>query len=411
MRRKTLSLRTTLFIVIVTVAMVCVLGSAVFALILSSREVNKILQKQAAQQNTGVAPGQQNNPKQDQIPAGQQTTGQPQGQQPAGAQQGQQPPRQQQGTAQTPRTFPPWLWLVFVLSGLIGLALATGLSVWLSRRISKPISELTVTTADIADGDYGKEVHVTGGREIEELATAFNTLSVKLERNEELRKNMVADIAHELRTPLTTLRGDVEAVKDGLIEPEPAVLDNLLGDVIALTRLVDDLQQLSLADAGQLGLELASVAPGELVEEVRNRFANEYVGKGVSLDSTVEQGLPAIRADRYRAAQVLGNLVKNALAYTPAGGEVSISASQTGESVTMSVQDNGPGIPYDELPFIFERFCRLDRSRSRKTGGSGLGLTIARTIIVAHGGQIWADSEIGKGTRISFSLPIATADL
>ena len=281
----------------------------------------------------------------------------------------------------------------------------------MARRISRPVSTLTSATSTIAGGRYGTKVDVSGGREIEELADAVNTLSVGLERNEKLRKNMVADIAHELRTPLTTLQADVEAIIDGLVDPDPTVLGNLLGDIKVLTRLVEDLQQLSLAEAGQLKLEPSSIQPEELVDEVQKRFANEFSAKGISLDVGVDSGLPMVSVDPLRIAQVLGNLVKNSLVYTPEGGFVRIRASRSGPDVMISVTDNGPGIPDDELPFIFERFCRLDRSRSRKTGGSGLGLTIAKTIVTAHGGRIWAESEVGKGTTITFSLsPVPGSD-
>jgi signal transduction histidine kinase len=288
-----------------------------------------------------------------------------------------------------------------------GLLVALGLSLWMSKRISRPLSELTVAATSIAGGEYGEQVDAGGGRETEELGRAFNLLSEKLEKNEMLRKNMVADIAHELRTPLTTLRVEFEAVKDGLLKPDPAVMDNLLGDIRVLTRLVEDLQELSLAEAGQLKLELAEVDAEEVIDEVVARFDNEFAGKGVYLKTRVDDGLPPISADRLRLAQVLGNLVKNSLTYTPEGGSVSVRALRSGPQVTISVADTGAGITHDELPFIFERFCRVDRSRARKTGGSGLGLTIAKSIVTAHGGRIWAESEVGKGTDIFFTVPIA----
>ncbi len=286
------------------------------------------------------------------------------------------------------------------------MAVALGLSFWMARRISRPLSELTETTASIAEGEYGEKVIVRGGREIEELGRAFNTLSEKLEKNEKLRKNMVADIAHELRTPLTTLRGDFEAVKDGLLEPDSAVLDNLLGDIQVLTRLVEDLQQLSLAEAGQLKLELTRLEAKTVVDDVTSRFENEIAGKQISLNIETEPGLMPIRADRLRISQVLGNLIKNSLLHTPEGGSITVSAVQSGREVIFSVADTGPGIAPDELPHIFERFYRADKSRVRTSGGSGLGLTIARTLVTAHGGRIWAESEVGKGTKMSFSVPI-----
>ncbi len=376
MRRKKLSLKSTLFIVILSVAIVCIVTSAVLAIVLASREVNKRLEEPSEQVPVERRPGQPTPPP---------------------------PPRP------APGSIPPWLWMVFLFAGMAGLVVAMGLSLWMANRISKPLSELTATTASITEGEYGEKVEVSGGREIEELATAFNTLSEKLERNEKLRQNMVADIAHELRTPLTTLRGDFEAVKDGLIEPDSAVLDNLLGDILVLTRLVEDLQQVSLAEAGQLKLELAQVDTKTLVDDVASRFENEIAGKQISLNIETDPSLMPIRADRLRISQVLGNLIKNSLLHTPEGGSITVSAVQSGREVILSVADTGPGIAPDELPYIFERFYRADKSRMRKTGGSGLGLTIARTLVKAHGGRIWAKSEIGKGTTISFSVPIIHA--
>lgn len=392
MRRKKLSLKSTLFIVILSVAVVCIATSVVLALVLAHLEVNKILERQPSLGTPQSVPGQVAPPSH-----------------PPGAPPEQRPNGSPKNPAQPLPTFPHWLWLVFLFSGLAGLAVALGLSLWMARRISRPLSELTETTSNIAEGEFGEMVKVTGGREIEALATAFNTLSEKLKRTEELRNNMVADIAHELRTPLTTLRCDFEAVKDGLLEPDPEVLNNLLGDIIVLSRLVEDLQELSLAEAGQLKLEMGEVDVKGVIDELAARFGSESAGRGVSLETGVDTGLPPIQADPLRIAQVLGNLVKNALIHTPEGGAVKIGASRSGREVVVTVSDNGPGIPEDDLPFIFERFCRLDRSRARKTGGSGLGLTIAKTIVDAHGGYIWAESEVGRGTRISFSVPIPTA--
>jgi signal transduction histidine kinase len=362
-KRKKFGLGPKLFLAILAVAIVCVVTSAVLALVLASREVQHRLEYST-------------------------------------------PPGEPPPPAPPPvKGVPPWLWICFLVAGIAGLVLAMGLSLFMANRISKPLGALTAATSSIADGEYGNTVDVAGGREIEELAIAFNKLSEKLAKNELLRQNMVADIAHELRTPLTTLRGDFEALQDGLLEPGSKVLENLMGDVLMLSRLIEDLQQLTLADAGQLTLQCESIDPKAFVDDVASRFENELARKGVSLDVRLEDDLERIDADRFRLTQVLSNLVKNSLQHTPAGGAITVSVTPTESGLIFAVSDNGPGIDREDLPFIFERFYRTDKSRTRSTGGTGLGLAIARTLVNAGGGHIWAESEAGEGTTISFTVP------
>ncbi len=228
-----------------------------------------------------------------------------------------------------------------------------------------------------------------------------------LEKAEELRKNMVADIAHELRTPLTNIKGYLEAILDGLVKPDESTIKNLDEEARLLARLVSDLQELSLAEAGQLNLQIEYTEIGKIIATTQELMQTRAAQKNIILSSKVEENLPEVPVDVHRISQVLRNLVNNALTATPEGGAVTISAESTVNSVTVSVADTGEGIKTDDLQQIFERFYRVDKSRTRATGGTGLGLTIARRLVESHGGSIKAESEPGKGSRFSFTLPIA----
>jgi signal transduction histidine kinase len=294
----------------------------------------------------------------------------------------------------------------YLFTGLLGAALAFLLSYYLSNRISKPLSELSAATRGIAGGRYGKRVEVQGGREVEELGEAFNELSESLERNERLRRNMVVDISHELRNPLAVQRGHLEALQDGVIELDKNVLDVLMENNNLLTRLVEDLRQLSLVDAGKIELDLMPVDMGEAARVVASSFERELSEKGVSLNLEIAPGLPRVKADQGRVSQILGNLLRNSLMYTPRGGSITIAAEEKGGMVMTSVRDTGPGMDKEELPYVFERFYRTDKSRTRDTGGTGLGLSIAKGLVEAQGGSIWAESEAGEGAAFHFTLPL-----
>lgn len=295
----------------------------------------------------------------------------------------------------------------YLFTGLLGIVLAFILSWYLSSRISSPISELTTATQRIAGGAYGERVDVRGTEEIAELGEAFNTLSEGLAHNETLRKNMIADISHELRTPLTAQRGYLEALEDGVIEPDRKVVEVLMRNNQQLTRLVEDLRQLSLVDAGQLELYPEPLEMGVVLNDAAATFERAFDGKGVSLELDVAPALPAVKADRGRVSQVLGNLMANAYLYTPEGGAITLGAKPGQGEVVVSVSDHGPGIAAGDLPYVFERFYRADHSRTRETGGTGLGLSIARGLVEAQGGRIWAESDPGLGATILFTLPLA----
>jgi two-component system, OmpR family, sensor histidine kinase BaeS len=393
--RNRLSLRVKLFLAILLVALVCVAASAVLSNVLSQRQIGEFVREQGLETPaTGTAPGSSTTPYPPGAPGAQPAPGSPGTQVP-----GQPPP---------PPPRPRNINLSFLLAGALGLVLALTLSYTLAGRISRPLSKLTAAARRITGGNYGERLDVGGGVEVAELEDALNSLTEGLQRNEKLRSNMVEDIAHELRNPLATLRGQLEMLQAGRIECDRELADSLMEDALLLSRLVEDLRQLSLVEAGQLELDIQPVAVDDAVREVLARFETEASTRGVPIGHTVASDLPAVMADRLRLAQVLGNLVGNSLTHTPAGGSVTVGASLQDGAVVLSVSDTGAGISAEELPFIFERFYRADRSRARATGGAGLGLSIARSLVEAQGGQIWAESETGEGTTIFFTLPAVT---
>jgi signal transduction histidine kinase len=292
------------------------------------------------------------------------------------------------------------LLIVAVVAGLSAVLLILGLS----RRILAPVEALTAAVRRMEAGDLSQRVEVTSPDEIGELAQAFNSMADGLARLEELRRNTVTDVAHELRTPLSNIRGYLEALQDGVIEPERGIIDSLHGEAMLLNHLVDDLQDLSLAEAGHLKLERQPVALADIVdravEAVRPRVEAERV--------TVQVDLPEdllVDVDPQRMGQVLRNLLENALTHTPPGGEIAIVGHVEGQWVEVSVRDTGSGIAAEDLPYVFERFYRADKSRSRATGGAGLGLAIARQLVEAHGGRIWVESTEREGSTFTFALP------
>jgi signal transduction histidine kinase len=227
----------------------------------------------------------------------------------------------------------------------------------------------------------------------------------KLQSYEAERQNMIADIAHELRTPLSVIQGNLEAMLDNVLPTSDKELALLHQETILLNRLISDLRTLSLAEAGQLNLRKRSVNLTELVEQVIERLQLRIEEKGIDLRTTIPVGLPRVQADPERLSQILSNLVDNALRYTPAGTLLEVSAKNIEEGTQVSVIDNGPGIPEDELPKLFDRFWRAEKSRNRATGGSGLGLAIVKQLVMAHGGRVWAENLPGKGVQFNIILP------
>ncbi|MFC2065857.1 sensor histidine kinase [Chloroflexota bacterium] len=293
-----------------------------------------------------------------------------------------------------------------IWGALLAIVVASLLTFFMSRRISAPVKTLSHATRRLGQGDLSQRVKLKDKGEMGELAQAFNSMASDLEQVEQLRRNMVADAAHELRTPLSNIRGYLEAIRDGVIKPDADTINTLDQEAILLSRLVDDLQELSLAEAGELKLVCQSEDIAALINQVVASVQAQAATKGVSVSIDLTGGLSPVNIDYNRIIQVLRNLLENAVTHTDAGGTITVAAGQQDNRVEISVTDTGEGIPAEDLPTIFERFYRVDKSRARKTGGSGLGLTIAKRLIEAHGGTIEIQSELGKGSRFSFTVPI-----
>ncbi len=289
-----------------------------------------------------------------------------------------------------------------VLSGLAAFFFARG--------FTRPLQELTVATQDMAQGNLEQEVTVRSKDEIGRLSAAFNKMSHDLAQATQQRRQMTADIAHDLRTPLSIILGYTEAMSDGKLPGTPEIFSAIHGEANMLKRLIDDLRILAMADAGELPLNRMPLPPRELLERALLGHAGQAETAGIQLELDLAEGLPLVNVDAERMAQVFGNLVSNALRYTPDGGVIGLSAELTaGDLVRFKVRDTGSGIPAEDLVHIFDRFYRADKSREQSEGNSGLGLAIARSIVSAHGGEITAESMVGVGTTFTIDLPVNRA--
>ncbi len=283
--------------------------------------------------------------------------------------------------------------------------LATLVAVALSRRIVRPVESLTKAARQMEAGNLSERVSIKSRDEIGELANAFNAMASSLERNETLRKTMTSDIAHELRTPLNNVSGYLDAIADGVVAPDAHTIASLQEEAQLLVRLVGDLEQLSIADAGYQQLLFEETDLGELVTRATELVAARALAKGVTVRPHAAPGLPPVDADPARLAQVVRNLLENAVTHTPTGGSVDVHLSATSSQLTMVVTDTGPGIPELHLPNIFERFYRADPSRNRSTGGAGLGLAIVKQLVEAHRGAVRAENMDGGGSRFTVTIP------
>lgn len=290
---------------------------------------------------------------------------------------------------------------------------ATGLSIWLTRQVVSPVREMMLASREIAEGRYEKRVGAVDGMnsadELAQLALSFNQMADQLEQTENMRRELIADVSHELRTPLTAIKGYSEGLMDGVLPANAETYGQIHKEADRMQRLVADLQELSRVEAEGFVLQTRPVSLAGLERALRKQIGKQFEEKGVPLEFKITSKLPDVLVDEDRLEQILLNLLGNAVQYTSAGGRVLVSVARADGEVRIDVADTGAGIAAEHLPLIFNRFYRVDKSRSRSGGGSGIGLTIAKRLVEAHGGRIWAVSEgAGKGSTFSFTLPIAS---
>jgi signal transduction histidine kinase len=301
--------------------------------------------------------------------------------------------------------------LLWAALGAGGIAVV--LSLVLSRQLTAPLRSLRNAAHRIADGDLSQRVGVKGDDDVAELSASFNLMAASLDRNERLRRELTADIAHELRTPLSVIQGTLEAILDGVAQPDAQTIASIHQETLLLNRLVTDLRDLSLAEAGQLKLQHEPTDLAELLRQTAARWYAEAEEKGVALEVQAAE-MPPASVDADRVAQVVANLLSNALRHTPSGGTIVLSLApstieaqgKAAPAALLSVSDTGCGINAEDLPRVFDRFYRVDRSRSRTSGGSGIGLAIVKYLVEAHGGRAWAQSELNNGSTFLCLLPL-----
>ncbi|OGO23995.1 MAG: hypothetical protein A2Z28_03510 [Chloroflexi bacterium RBG_16_51_9] len=303
------------------------------------------------------------------------------------------------------------------ITGLAAAAIALLAGLFLTRQITSPVRALTRGAREISRGNLAYQVKVESKDELGELGQTFNTMAANLAASEQSRRRMTADVAHELRTPLTIVEGTVDGMLDGVFAPDREHLTNIKEQTALLTRLIGDLRDLSLAEAGQLKLE---VAPEDITNLLRDKVEQIKVtaqDKSILLKLEAEDNLPPVEIDHVRIEQVAANLLTNAIHHTPPGGSITVSVRAAMPSeynqrgILISVADTGEGITAEHLPHIFERFYRVSVSRARSEGGTGLGLAIVKHLVLAHHGRVWAESEPGKGSRFNVFLPLKTTTL
>ncbi len=296
--------------------------------------------------------------------------------------------------------------LIIVPVAILACAVAIALGLFVTWQLTGPLRKLTAAAQAIAGGDLSQRVDIRSGDELGQLGHAFDDMAESLDRAEKLRQKMVADIAHELRTPLSVMRGNLEGILDGVFEPSNENIASIHKETVLLSRLVDDLQELALAEAGQLRIEPESTDLGALIERTVRSVSPQAERDNLPIVKDLPDDLPLVSVDPQRIGQVLFNLLDNALRHSPEGCTVTVKAREQEGTVQVDVTDQGPGLSDEELSLVFERFYRGDKARARATGGAGLGLTIVKQLVEAHAGRVWAESEAGRGATFSLTLPL-----
>lgn len=301
-----------------------------------------------------------------------------------------------------------------IFSAAAAFISAVIVSLFVSKQVVAPIRRIMVASQHIADGHYSERIQIPGSLDIEEmdelaqLSLSFNQMTLELEKAETLRKQLIGDIAHELRTPLATIKGSMEGLIDGVLPAGQDTYHQVYQEAERLQRLVDDLQDLNRVESGAIQLNLEKYPVKDLVEITQRRLLRQFDDKGVLLELDIPDDLPKVSVDVDRIGQVFINLIGNSLQYTPSGGVVTVMAKEKKDQILVTISDSGIGISPENLSNIFTRFYRVDKSRSRAGGGSGIGLTIAKHLVESHGGKIWAESPgLGNGSTIRVLLPIS----
>jgi two-component system sensor histidine kinase BaeS len=296
---------------------------------------------------------------------------------------------------------------ILAVAAVAAIIAAVMASIFTARRIVEPIHAMTKASQHIANGDYHQRVRMPDEDELGELAHSFNQMAETIEQTDQRRVELIGNVAHELRTPLSSIRSTMEGLVDGVMPAEAATFLSVQHEVTRLQRLVNDLEELSRAEAGQIPLDLRSSDLGSLIRTAADRLQMQFNDKGVYLEVEIAPALPLVRIDTARITQVFVNLLGNALQYTPVDGAVTLKAWAESGELLVSVHDTGVGISREHLPHLFERFYRVDRSRARASGGSGIGLTISKYLVEAHGGRIWASSPgVGQGSTFTIALAL-----
>jgi len=303
------------------------------------------------------------------------------------------------------------------LAGLAACAFGLLISILLLRQVTRPLKRLDAATRRIAEGNLNERVHIESSDEIGHLAHSFNEMVGSLEDAERVKKRMISDVAHELRTPITAVRSALEGLRDGLIAPTQETFTSLHNRILLLTRLVGDLHQLALADAGQLSIERAPCSLSSVIDGIVETIGAQAEDAELTLSTSMDPDLPPLNVDAHRVEQILLNLLANAIRHTPEGGSIRISAERREDEALISICDTGTGLALVDLPHVFDRFYRSDAartsfgdaSRPEEAAGAGLGLPIAKALVEAHGGRIWAENGVRGGACFRFTLPLPKA--